>query len=58
MTEFNEKQIKIIDAINSSYIIKNLFSFLYEKQKLKLIVYNKNIQNKLGIDIEHYKKII
>ena len=57
MAEFNIKQIKNIESIKSLYIIKNLFSFLYEKQKLKLIAYNKHIQNMLGIDINHYKKI-
>jgi len=56
MAEFNTNQIKNIESIKSLYIIKDLFSFLYEKQKLKLIAYNKHIQNMLGVDISHYKK--
>ena len=31
--------------------------FLYEKQKLNMIIYNKRLQNILGVDIGDYKKI-
>ena len=43
--------------IKSLNIIKYILSFLYKNKKLDLIVYNKNLQNKLGIDIEYYKEI-
>ena len=50
-----EKNIE--KSIESLYIIKDIFSFLSEKQKLKIIIYNKYIQNKLDINIENYKRI-
>ena len=52
-----KKAIKIIEDIKSSYIIKEVFSFLSKKQKLNMIIYNKRLQNILGVDIEDYKKI-
>ena len=46
-----------INNIKSSYIIKGLFSFLNEKQKLNMIIYNKELQKKCIVDIEDYKKL-
>ena len=43
--------------INSPYIIKNIFSFLSEKQILNMIMYNKLFQSIVLIDINNYKKI-
>ena len=43
--------------IKSSYIIKTILSFLNEKQKLNMIIYNKELQKKCLVDIEDYKKI-
>ena len=43
--------------IKSSDIIKTLFSFLNEKQKLKMIIYSNKLKNILLVDIECYKKI-
>ena len=43
--------------INSQNIIKEVFSYLSEKQILKLIIYNKHLQNKLDITINDYKRI-
>ena len=54
--ENNKSKINLRD-IKSSYIIKRIFSFLFEKQKLKMIVYSKEFQNICLIDIEYYKKI-
>ena len=51
-----KKRINIRD-IKSSIIIKNIFSFLCEKQILNLIIYNKQFQNLLLVDIKNYKKI-
>ena len=39
-----KNRINIRD-INSSFIIKNIFSFLSGKQILNLIIYNKQFQN-------------
>jgi len=62
-TKVNENQEKIypsanlINLIKSNYILKKVFSNLYEKRKLKLLIYNKNIQNKLGLNLEYFKTI-
>ena len=54
----NIKFVKNIGkSIKSLYILKDIFSFLSEKQKLELIIYNKDLQNKLDINIENYKRI-
>ena len=55
MTELKEK-INLKD-IKSSYIVKEMFSFLEEKQKLNLIINNKHLQNLIGVDIKYYIKI-
>ena len=58
MTKFEDNKSKInLRDIKSSYNIKRIFSFLYERQKLKMIVYNKELQNICSIGIEKYKKI-
>ena len=45
MSEFNDKKSNTnINNINSSYIIKNVFSFISYKRKLELVIYNKVIQ--------------
>ena len=54
--EDNKSNINLRD-IKSSYNIKRIFSFLYEKQKLKMIVYSKELQKMFSIGIEDYKKI-
>ena len=56
MNEINiKKDTKYIKNIKSNYIIKILFPHLYEKNKLNIIKYNKNIQNKIGIGLINYK---
>ena len=51
-----KKKVNINDDIKSSYILKDIFSYLNTKQKLNLILYNKKLQKKLGVGIENYKK--
>ena len=41
MAEFKELKYQMRD-IKSSYIIKKIFLFLNEKQKLNIIIYNKH----------------
>jgi len=53
----NKLEEKLLKSINSSYILEMILSFLYEKKKLDLIIYNKQIQKKLNINIDVYKKI-
>ena len=50
------KSGKSIVSIVSVYILKDIFSFLSEKQKLNLIIYNKQLQKKFDINIEDYKR--
>ena len=58
MDEFGKIKNKInIKDIKSSFITKELFSFLSGKQKLNIIRYNKKLQKMLLIDIRDYKKI-
>ena len=44
-------------SIESLYILKDIISFLSTKQKLEIIIYNKDLQNKLDINIGDYKRI-
>ena len=55
--ENNKSKINLRD-INSSFIIKRIFSFLDEKQKLKMIVFNKGLQKMFLKSIEDYKRKI
>ena len=50
-------KIAIKKSIKSLYILKEMLSFLSEKEKLNLIIYNKEFQKILGKDIEDYKAI-
>ena len=45
----------MLDVIKTSFFNKLLFSFVYEKTKLKLAKYNKHLQNKIGINLNNYK---
>ena len=44
------------ESIRSGGIQEIVISFLKEKQKLNLLIYNKKLQKKFNIDIETYKK--
>ena len=47
MNEYeNIKSEKVIESIKSIYVLKDIFSFLSEKRKLEIIIYNKNLQKK------------
>ena len=43
-------------CIKSLYNLKEILSFFNEKQKLEIIIYNKELQKEFGIDIDNYKK--
>ena len=45
----------MLENIKSYYIVKIVFEYIDEKQKLKLVKYNKSLQKKLGINIINYK---
>ena len=45
----------MMENIKSKYFIQFIFSFIFESNKLGLVKYNKNLQNKLGINLINYK---
>jgi len=56
--EYLKTKLKInIRDIKSSFMIKKLFSFLNEKQKLIMIMYNLKLQKLFSFEIGDYKKI-
>ena len=48
--------INLQKTVKSLHILKFIFSFITKKNKFKLIINNKEFQNKFKIDIEDYKK--
>ena len=44
----------MLKNINSLYIVKILFSYVIEKQKLKFLKYNKMFQKNMNISIQNY----
>ena len=50
-----EKKKYSIDKM-SKYIIKNVFSYLNEIQKLYMIIYNRQLQKICEVDSDYYKK--
>ena len=46
----------ILRNIKSKYILHKIFNYLEAKRKLNLIRHNKNIKEKLNININNYKK--
>ena len=59
MNEFEniKSKINIGKSIESLQILKEIVSFLSEKKKLNLIIYNKQLQRNLDINLNGYKKI-
>ena len=58
MSQLEKAQSSVnFKEIKSTFIIKNIFSYLLEKQKLHLVIYNKELQKIYLIDIEDYKEI-
>ena len=58
MNEDNIKtEINIEKSIQSLYILKEIFSFLSEKRKLNIMIYNKHLQKIFDINKKDYQKI-
>ena len=58
MNEFKDRSYKInLEDIKSSYNITQIFSYLYEKEKLDIIIYSKEFQKIASVDIQDYKII-
>ena len=49
--------IILTKKICSNYVIKIIFSYLDKKKELEIIKHNKNIQQKLYIKIDDYKRL-
>ena len=45
----------MLEKIKSTYFSRNIFTHIDEKRKLKLVNYNKKLQNKLNISLINYK---
>jgi len=45
----------MLEKIKSNYIFKIVFSYIEEKQKLKLVKFNKKIKGELTITLLNYK---
>ena len=45
----------MLKNIKSYYIVKIVFLYVYEKQKLKIVKYNKSLQKNIDISIANYK---
>ena len=55
MVESIKNQIKDWKDIKSIYTLNLIFSFLEENHKLNMVIYNKHLQQKFGLDIQYYK---
>ena len=53
----NKKVVNLSKAVKSTYIFEYIFSFLYIKKKLNIIIYYKKLQKKFNINIDNYKAI-
>ena len=51
-----EENIKLITIIKSQYILKLAFSFLQKRKNLNMIIHNRELQKRIGITIDDYKK--
>ena len=45
----------MLNNIKSTFIIKKIFNSIYVRSQLKLIKYNKKLQNKINIFLYNYK---
>ena len=46
----------IIENIKSRYILSKIYNNMTIKKKLKIVKYNKRIQNRLNLDVKDYKE--
>ena len=50
------KPNSIIENIKSRYILSKIYINMTIKKKLKIVKYNKKIQNRLNLDVKDYKE--
>ena len=46
-----------MENVESKYILQNIFAFMDNKRKFKIVKYNKSLKNKLNLNLEDYKKL-
>ena len=54
-SNINKIKGKKVENINSIISLNKIFDYINYERKLKIINYNKNIQNKININLENYK---
>ena len=55
--EFNHLKSKNkLENIKANYIIKKIFGFLDKKKSLYILKYNRNLQNRMSINVNDYKE--
>ena len=59
MKKKSEKKSKIdlFSQIKSAFILKKLYDII-ETKKLSIVKYNKNIQNRINVNIKNYKEYL
>ena len=59
MSNLRERKtnINLIRNIKSLYNFEIILSYIEQSKKLKIIIYNKQLQEKIGVNIEDYKAI-
>ena len=51
----SDKPNHIIENIKSRYILSKIYNNMTIKKKLKIVKYNKRIQNRLNLSVKDYK---
>ena len=54
---YKSSPVNLKKSIKSFYIFQNVFLYLQQKKRFQMIIYNKQIQKKVGINIEDYKRL-
>ena len=50
------KSSNVLSNLKSNYLLRNLFDNLLKKSSLEIVKYNKNMQNRMNINIDTYKE--
>ena len=58
MSDKNDLIINLLHNIKSKYILQQIFKNLEYEKKLKIIKYNKKLQEKLNVNVNDYEKYL
>ena len=47
-----------IEKVKSKYILQKIFDNIRKDKTIKIVKHNKNLQNKININIDDYEKIL